>query len=145
MIDAFDDRAVHFEHPGERLIHVHRDNIVANIKGQWTRPTILLAAQGQTPVFAHGMLLRGPSKVVQRPPGVHMVVGEATPVVALDEHGSPIALPLWARPSEPEPSVLHDLAAIEALVGVTGMAGARAALQRVRVRLLGLDCGGSRG
>ena len=97
---GLDDKTVHFDNSDERIVHIHRVNIVANIKGEWTRPTILVAAKGQTPVFCHEVLVKGPSRIVERPPGVHIVLEESTEVVPLDAEGKKIDLPPWAKPTE---------------------------------------------
>ena len=95
-----DDKVVIFDSPTERLIHVHRGNIVANVRGEWTRPTILLAAQGQTPVFCHALIVKGTTSVVERPPGVHVVLAPDAEVTAFDADGHEIDLPQWALPTE---------------------------------------------
>lgn len=142
-----DDKAVHFERPGERLVHVHRGNIVANIKHGWTRPTLLVAGEGHTPVFASRVLLRGPSQIVERPPGVHIVVDDATPIVALDAEGTPLPMPEWAA-ERVGVATMQDLMRVTVALGGAldedSLRGARAAFQRLRVRLLGLDCDGGR-
>lgn len=144
--DDLDDRRVVFERPGERLIHVHRANIAQNVRTEWTRPTILVAAEGQTPVFAHRVLVRGPVQIVERPPGVHIVLGAATVVVALDRDGTPIPLPAWAEPERPC-AALDDVAKLEALLSEDTVAGealgrARALLARIWVQMAQRGCGG---
>lgn len=95
-----DDKKVVFVSSHERIIHVHRTNIVNNVKGEWTRPTILIAAEGQTPVFCAEVHVRGDVRIVERPPGVHMVVDDAAVLTALDTDRNPIELPSWAHPSK---------------------------------------------
>ena len=95
---SFDDKKVVYESSTERIVHVHRNNIVANIEGEWTRPTILVAAEGQTPVFSHEVEVYGRMRVVERPPGVHMVVDDAATITARDAAGEEIDLPDWALP-----------------------------------------------
>lgn len=107
--DNIDDRKVVFDSETERVVHVHRRNIVANVKGEWTRPTLLVASKGQTPVFCHGVLVQGPSKIVERPPGVHTVLHPTTKVVALDASGAALPLPPWAESTTADPEKLSDV------------------------------------
>lgn len=93
-----EDRTVVFENATERLVHVHRANLAANNAGQWERPTILLAAEGQTPVFCCELVIHGSVRVVERPPGVHIVLENNAEAIASSRSGQVIGLPAWAQP-----------------------------------------------
>ena len=145
--ENLDDKTVVFDSPTERIVHVHRVNIVANIRGEWTRPTLLIAAEGQTPVFCHRVLVRGPSQIVERPPGVHIVLHDTTRVIALDAAGTPLPLPDWAHPRR-SPDELEDVEVVgrvlgDAMLHPEALGVARNALARIRRALAHVDCAGS--